>query len=108
MELDELKKKKIEELKAQIEAQQQSQMQEESQLDQQIDQLEHIVKQHMTKEAILRYGNLKTAHPEKAIQVLALLGQNIQTGNLDSIDDNLLKQLLIKLNDKKEFNIKRK
>jgi len=82
--------------------------QEEAQLQQQIEQLEAMVKHKMTKEALQRYGNLKTAHPEKAIQVLVVLGQLVQQGKLEQINDESLKEILLKLTpEKKDFKIKK-
>ena len=105
-ELEEIKKRKLEELKQQQESGQQD---EQAQLQQQIQQLEGIVKQAFTKEALERYGNLKTAHPDKAVQVLAILGQAISSGQLTKIDDTQLKELLTRLTpEKKEFKITRK
>jgi len=82
---------------------------EEMQLQQQIQQLELMVKQKLTKKALERFGNVKAAHPEKAIQLLAVLGQAIQTGRIDDqVDDNQLKDILLKITpEKKEFKIKR-
>ena len=81
---------------------------EEAQLRQQLQQLEIMVKQRMTKQALERFGNIKSAHPEKAIQVLAVLGQLIQTGKIEEIDDDQLKDILMRLTpEKKEFKIKR-
>ncbi len=82
---------------------------EEMQLQQQVQQLEMLVKQRLTKQALERFGNIKSAHPEKAIQLLAVLGQAIQSGQInDQIDDEQLKEILIKLTpEKKEFKIKR-
>ncbi len=81
---------------------------EQMQLQQQIQQLEIIVKQKLTKKALERFGNVKAAHPEKAIQLLAVLGQAIQSGQINEIDDEQLKEILIKITpEKKEFNIKR-
>lgn len=81
--------------------------QEQLQLQQQIEQLESIVKQRMTKEALQRYGNIKTVHPEKAMQLLVLFGQMIQTNQIETIDDETLKNVLIQMNPKKEFKIKK-
>jgi len=82
---------------------------EQEQLAAQIEQLESVVKTKMTKQAIERYGNVKIAHPEKAVQAMAFLAQMLQTGNVSEIDDNQLKALLRKLSpEKKEFNIKRR
>lgn len=103
--IEELKRKRLMELKGQFN----EQMQEDQQLQQQIEQLESIVKSSMTKEALERYGNVKVAFPEKAIQVLIVLAQLIQTGRISKIDDDYLKEILKKLTpEKKEFKIKRK
>jgi len=109
-ELEELRKKKLEELKQQQAEALQQQGQEESQMQQQIAQLEIIVKQFLTKDALVRYGNLKAAHPEKAVQLLVILGQAAQSGQLkEKIDDEKLKELLKRLTpEKKDFKIKRK
>jgi len=109
-ELDEIRKKKLEQLRQQQEDTLSQQAQEEAQLQQQISQLEILVKQYFTKEALIRYGNLKAAHPEKAVQLLVILGQAAQSGQLkEKIDDAHLKELLKKLTpEKKDFNIKRK
>ena len=102
--LEEIKKRKLEALQNQQEAQQQ-----EQQLAQQLEQLEAIVKPHLTKDAIQRWGNVKAAHPEKAVQVLVFLGQAIQKGEIkETINDEQLKELLKRLTpEKKEIKIKR-
>ena len=83
----------------------QSQMQEQIQLQQQINQVEQIVKQKLTKDALIRFGNIKSEHKEKYIQLLAVLAQS----NVNVIDDNMLRDVLQKLTPKKhEFRIKRK
>ncbi|MFC1769158.1 DNA-binding protein [Nanoarchaeota archaeon] len=86
----------------------QKQQQEISELQKQIDQIEAIVKRVMTKEAIQRYSNLKTAHPEKAVQLLTVLGQAIQQGKIESITDEMLKDILRKMiPEKRETKIRR-
>ena len=81
---------------------------EQMQLQQQIQQLEMLVKQKLTKQALERFGNIKSAHPEKAIQLLAILGQAIQSGQINEIDDEQLKDILMKITpEKKEFKIRR-
>lgn len=84
----------------------QKQMQEEEQLQQQIAQLESVVKTRLTKEALSRFGNIKVAYPEKYIQLLAVLGQLVQKFNV--IDDNMLKDILVKLQPKHKFKVIRK
>ena len=102
--LEELKRRRLEELQRA----QQSQINETAKLQQQIEQIESFVKQAFTKEALERYGNLKTAHPEKAVQILAILGQAIQQGKIEKIDDTQLKEILLKITpEKKEFKIRR-
>jgi len=107
-ELEELKKRRLRELQQKQQEELQQQALEEAQLQQQIEQLESIVKQVFTKDALQRYGNLKSAHPEKAIQLLVLLGQAIQQGQIKSINDAQLKELLKRLSPKKEIRIQRK
>ena len=101
--LDEIRKRKLAELMGQPQ-----QQQDEQQFRQQVQQLETLVKQRMTKEAVQRYGNIKLANPDKAVQLLAILGQFIQSGRLETIDDELLKKILMKMQEpKKDFNIKK-
>ena len=97
--LDELRKKKLEEL---MQAQQQK-SQEQGQIQQQIEQMESIVKQFFTKEALARYGTLKTAHQEKALQLLVVLFQAIQKGQIQGkVEDGLLKKILEQMTPKKK------
>lgn len=97
-ELEALRQRRLEEL-------QQSQ-QEDIEIHQKIQQLEIMIKQVLTKKAIERYGNIKAAHPEKAIQLLAVLAQPIQSGQVTQIDDDQLKDVLMKLTpQKKDFKI---
>ena len=107
-ELEEIRKKKLEELKKQQVESMQQQVQDQQQLQQQIQQLEALVKQSFTKEALERYGNLRAAFPERAVQLLVVLSQAIQSGQLTKIDDNTLKDILKKITpEKKDFRIRR-
>ena len=103
--LEDIRKRKLEEL---MQSQQEN-LQEQAQMQQQIGQMENIVRQFLTKEALERYGNLKTAHHEKALQLLVVLLQAIQKGQIKGeIDDSMLKKILNQLTPKKkEINIKR-
>ncbi|MBU3941035.1 MAG: DNA-binding protein [Nanoarchaeota archaeon] len=85
-------------------------MEEQLKLQQQIKQLDESVKQYLTKEAITRYGNLKSAHPELAIQVAAIILQAIHSGQIkEKITDDQLKNILKQFQQpKKEFKITRK
>ena len=103
-ELESLRKKKLEELKRNY----QEQAEQNAQAEQQIQQLESIVKQVLTREALERYSNLKTAFPEKAVQILVIIAQAIQSRHLTKVDDDTLKELLKKLEStKKEIKIRR-
>src|SRR3990172_5047342 len=101
-ELEEIRKIKLAELRAVQLGKMQQQSQEEEQLQQQIQQLEAIVKQALTKEALERYGNLKAAYPEKAVQLLIILAQAMQQGKIEKIDDKTLKEVLKKLSPRKK------
>ena len=101
--LDEIRKKKLEELMQGQQQKLQQQAQEQAQIQQQIEQMESVVRQFMTKEALARYGTLKTAHQEKALQLLVVLFQAIQKGQVKGkIEDPLLKKILEQLTPKKK------
>ncbi len=107
--VEELKRKKLEQMMMAQQQSAQMQAENEAQLAQQIEMLEMAVKQLLTKEALQRYGNLKSAHPEKAVQLLVGIGQLMQTHNIKQITDEQLKQLLMQITpEKKEFKIIRK
>jgi len=108
-ELDEIKRRRLMELQKQQEETLQNQAEEQQQLQSQLEQLESVVKQFLTKEALQRYGNLKTAHQDKAVQLLVILGQAIQQGQVkQKITDEQLKNILKQLQtEKKDFKIKR-
>jgi len=82
---------------------------EQIKLQQKFQQLETLAKQYLTKEAINRYGNIKAAHPELAVQVVALIIQAAQSGQLkEKITDSELKQFLLQIKEpKREFKLKR-
>ena len=107
--LEEIKRKKLEELMRFQQEKLQQQANEQSQVQQQIEQMEDIVRQFFTKEALARYGSLKIAHHEKALQLLLILFQAIQKGQIQGkVDDSTLKKILEQLTPKKkEIKIKR-
>jgi len=69
----------------------------------QLQAMENNVKSRMTKDALYRYGNIRMANIEMATNLVLAFSQSQQT-----IDDDLLKDLMLKLNKKKEINIKYK
>ena len=103
MSLDEIRKKKLEEMMNM------QGVNEEQQLQQQIQEIESVVKTKLTKDALERYGNIRTAYPEKAVQLIVLLGEFLQSGKVDIIDDNMLKEIIMRITPKKkDFKIRRR
>ena len=103
--LEDIKKRKLQEMLGQ----QNQQVDEQAQVQQQIRQLELLIGNYLTKDALLRYGNIKAAHKDKAMQLLVILSQMIQQGQISGkIDDETLKNLIIKITPKqKDIKIKR-
>ena len=106
--LEEIRRKKLEEL-MRLQNTKSSEQDEKAQMQQQIAEMENAVKQFFTKEALVRFGNLKTAHQVKALQLVVVLFQAIQKGQVQGqIDDTLLKKILEQLTPKKrEIKINR-
>jgi programmed cell death protein 5 len=105
MDLEELKQQRLQELQNEL---YKKQLEQQSKVQEQVEQLESLVKQYMTPEAINRYGTLKSAHQEKAIHSLAILAQLIQQGKIkEKITDEQYKALLLRMTEKKEFRIKK-
>ena len=95
--LDYLRQRKLEQM--------QEQYQQQLQLQQQVAQLEELVKKKLTKEALERYGNVRLANPELAIQAASVIVRS----KIELVNDEQLKSLLGKLaGPKKEFKIIRK
>ena len=96
-ELDEIRKKKLGEL--------QNQQQEQTQLQGQLEQIETLAKQKLTKNALFRFGTVKSANPELAMQAMAAIVQIKK----DIINDEDLKRILLLLQPKKrDIKITRK
>ncbi len=75
---------------------------EQGKLQQQIAQVEAVAKQFLSNEAIARYGSVKSAHPQKAMQVIAIIAQLAQQGQLrEKLSDEEFKQLLLQLEPKR-------
>ena len=104
MDIEDIKQKKLQEL---MQKQEQS-SQGEVVLKKQISILENHVRRFMTKDAYLRYTNLKLAHKDLSLQVLVLLNQALQTNQVKQINDHDFKDLLKRLQKKKDINITRK
>ncbi|MFH1210962.1 MAG: DNA-binding protein [archaeon] len=108
--IEDIRRKKLDDLQKKYMAEQRKELKKQIQLQQQIELLETIAKQFMTKEAISRYGNLKAAHPEKAIQAIAIIAQAVESGQLkEKLNDEGFKKLLQQLTpEKREFKFNRR
>jgi DNA-binding TFAR19-related protein (PDSD5 family) len=93
---EEIRKRKIEQLTRQQESQNQ------------LAKAEHGIKQFLTGDALVRYGNIKAANPELAEQLIMVLAQLLQSGQLAKVDDATLKKILHQFTQKKEIRIIRK
>ena len=110
MDIEEVKRQRMRQL--QMQQQQQAamqQVQEQAALQQQLRELEVVVKAHLSRDALSRYGNIKSAHGEMVVQLLVLLGNMVSKNPNLQISDEQLKSILMEINGyKKEINIKRK
>ncbi len=95
-ELDEIRRRKLDELKRSHS----SNSNQEQKLNHQIEQLESMVKPLFTKDALTRYGTIKAAYPDRAVQVLLVLAQASKKGQVSQVDDALLKNILVQLTPK--------
>ena len=106
MDLEEIRKKKMEALKQQAQ-EQQNQEQKQVEIEQ---QLKSVARQILTDSAFMRLQNVKLVNPAlyaKTIQTLMYFVKSNQANQ--KIDEPELKKLLEKLSgEKKEINIKRK
>lgn len=82
-----------------------SQQESDQTIQKQFEMIESMVRQRMTKEALQRYGNIRAAHPEKAIQLVAILGQAIQDGQINNINDAELKEILSRMTNTRKTKI---
>lgn len=86
----------------------QRQAQKQAELQRQVEVLEAVAKQYLSREAVQRYYALKSAHPEKAIRAIMLLTSLVQANQItEKLSDEDFKDLLQRLDQKREFNIKR-
>jgi len=105
-ELDEIRQRRLNELQTHIDV---NQSEHNNQMQQQVEMLENVVKQKFSRDALSRYGNIKAAHPEKAIHLLAVIGQIMEKNNITQISDEDLKEILRQLvPQKRETKIIRK
>ena len=88
----------------------QKEYEEKINLQKKVLEIENIAKQHMSQEAISRYGALKSAHLQKALHAIAIIAQLASQGEIkEKITDEQFKKLLVSIEpEKKETRIIRK
>ncbi len=73
-------------------------VEKELELKKQIEILENIARKYLSKEALGRYGNLKSAHPDIALKAIVGVAQAVQSGQIKGmITDEKFKEILIDL-----------
>ena len=74
------------------------QVQAEIELAKNLKLIENIAKSKMSKDAISRYGNLKIAHPDKAVKVISFIAEAVNSGEIkQEIRDEQFKKLLMRI-----------
>lgn len=88
----------------------QKEIEEKLKVQRQILEIENMAKNFMAQEALVRFGNLKSAYPEKAFKTAAVIVQLANQGQINSpLSDSQLKELLIKLEpESRDFRIVRR
>lgn len=87
----------------------QSELQQQMKMQQYVLHVEQQAKLFLDSHALLRFYNIKLVQPEKAHQIATLLLQGVQSGRIhDKLTDEEFKQLLLPLQEKKEFHVTRK
>lgn len=109
-ELDELRKKKLEELQGRLAESKHTESEAARQMGALA--LEGAVKAHFSREALQRFGTLKIAHPETAARLVMVLAHLIESGKLNgTLSEEQLVSLLrqmSQLSAKKETKIIRR
>lgn len=107
MDLEEIRKRKMSELRARMDAEEEERAQE-AQQEQAVDA---VLRRILTADARARLKNIELANPRLAQQVISLLIQLYQAGQVSVVTEQQLVALLKKLSQRKremEIKIKRK
>jgi len=104
-ELEAIRARKLQQLQQQAA---QQEMQKEQQIQQALRQIDALVSKFLTPQALDRLSNLSLVDPELVQKLKIYLAQLYASGQLKTMDDDQLKQILIKLKStQREFTIKR-
>jgi len=100
--LEAIKRKRLEELKQQVEKQLETEQKEQQRIEESIKLIEQIALTHLSKEARTRYHTLKIAHPSVALKAATLIAQAVQFNQLNHVlTDAEFKSILKKLSKEK-------
>ncbi len=77
-----------------------TQSQQGAEAEHQIAQLECAVKSIMSSDARSRFANIKLASPQRAVQVLLVLAQLVNSRGIEQIDDASFRDVLVKMQSK--------
>ena len=85
-----------------------NELEEQVKLKKQIELIEENAKKYLSKEAVNRFGNLRLAHPDKALRVCGLILEAVNRGQIkDKLNDEEFLGLLRLLEEpKKEFHMR--
>ncbi|MEK6940990.1 MAG: DNA-binding protein [Nanoarchaeota archaeon] len=99
--IEDIRKKKMEDIQQQISEQQE--------LQQQIQSIENLSKSWLTKEALERFGNLKQAHEQTAFQFALIIAKMVQNNQIkEKVDDKTMREILIQMQpEKRDTKIRR-
>jgi len=82
---------------------------QQAEINKQIELLEEKLRRRLNRDALLRYGNIKAANPEFAINILVAMNQVLGNDSQSLINDEDFKKILKSLQPKKrDFKIRRK
>lgn len=86
-----------------------AEMKGQEEVQKQIESIKALARQHMTREAISRLGNVEAAHPELALRASMFVAKAVQMGSIkEKITDEQLKQILKQIQDtKRDTKIRR-
>ncbi|BFI73872.1 hypothetical protein YN1_8590 [Nanoarchaeota archaeon] len=81
-------------------------MEKKGKVEEKINEIYELIKPYLTREALDRLTNIKIVYPDKFVQAVLIIYQNIQTGRIKKVDEEILKTILERISEKRETKIK--
>ena len=98
--IEKIKEQKLRELQERFSSHQEEAQDKDQEFKNQAAQLENLIKKYLSRDALIRYGNIKAVSQEKAIQVLGVLSQLVQYKKPEEkITDDELKLILKRIHE---------